>query len=101
MAPEPDKAQFTNTLLETVVSGLPDAVIVLDRNARVVAWNAAAQKVALGPIVGAAVGLAARGRRGPSTAAAAASAAVLAYRTLSALLFRDPQVRLTSLKCGI
>jgi len=52
------------------------------------------QKVALGPIVGAAVGFAARGRRGPSTAAAVASTTVLAYRTLSALVFRDPQVRL-------
>jgi hypothetical protein len=80
------------------------------------------QKVALGPAVGAAVGvglsrrsrLAARGRgvasagsiasadpsgsAGPSGAAAngawAAAAAVVAYRTTAAVLFRDPQVSL-------
>jgi hypothetical protein len=52
------------------------------------------QKVALGPLVGAAVGraLAARGR--PVPGSVVASGAVLAYRVLSALLFRDAQVRL-------
>jgi hypothetical protein len=59
------------------------------------------QKVVLGPVVGAAVGLgfAARDRAHarPASAAdsaAAAAAAVVGYRTLSALVFRDSQVRL-------
>ena len=50
------------------------------------------QKVAMGPVVGAAVGQALARR--PASAAAVASATVLAYRSLSALLFRDPQVSL-------
>ena len=52
------------------------------------------QKVALGPVVGAAVGLAAAasGRNIPS--ALVASGAVLAFRSASAALFRDPQVSL-------
>jgi hypothetical protein len=52
------------------------------------------QKVALGPLVGAVVGraLAARSRRVPGSAVAGAT--VLAYRVVSALLFRDEQVRL-------
>ena len=50
------------------------------------------QKVALGPLVGAAVGLAVRRRQVPT--AAVASATVLAYRLLSAGLFRDPQMSL-------
>jgi hypothetical protein len=52
------------------------------------------QKVALGPLVGAAVGraLAARSRQVPGSAVAGAT--VLAYRVASALLFRDAQVRL-------
>ena len=49
------------------------------------------QKVTMGPVVGAAVGLLARRR---TSAAVAASTTVLAYRTLAALLFRDPQVSL-------
>jgi hypothetical protein len=52
------------------------------------------QKVAMGPLVGAAVGLAATGRRQRASAAGVASATVLAYRLLSALLFRDAQVTL-------
>jgi len=55
------------------------------------------QKVALGPVAGAAVGLA-FGRTSPGdragTAAAAAATAVAGYRTVSAVLFRDPQVSL-------
>jgi len=51
------------------------------------------QKVALGPLVGAAVGLAAARQRAVP-AAAVASGAVLAYRSLSALVFRDAQVSL-------
>jgi hypothetical protein len=50
------------------------------------------QKVALGPVVGLAVGQA-LDRRGASPAATA-SAAVLAFRSLSALVFRDAQVSL-------
>jgi hypothetical protein len=51
------------------------------------------QKVALGPLVGAAVGLAAaRHRRVPP--AAVASTTALAYRLVSAQLFRDGQVSL-------
>jgi hypothetical protein len=52
------------------------------------------QKVVLGPVLGGAVGaaFAARDRRTP--AAVVASGTVLAYRTLSALVFRDAQVSL-------
>jgi len=64
------------------------------------------QKVALGPVVGAAVGfgLTAAGDRGggrgaraaasPASAATAAAAAMIGYRVVSALVFRDPQVSL-------
>ncbi|WP_432827327.1 hypothetical protein [Dactylosporangium sp. CA-092794] len=48
------------------------------------------QKVALGPVVGLAVGAAMRGR--PPAQVAAAS--VVAFRTVSQLAFRDPQVTL-------
>ena len=50
------------------------------------------QKVAMGPLVGLAVGRALS--RGPAPAAVVASSTVLAYRCLSALLFRDAQVSL-------
>ncbi len=53
------------------------------------------QKVALGPVVGAAVGTAWRlagGREAPP--AAVAASAVVGFRALSAVLFRDPQVSL-------
>jgi hypothetical protein len=50
------------------------------------------QKVALGPIVGLAVGAALQRRRAPG--AVVAGAAVLAYRCLSSALFRDAQVSL-------
>ena len=46
----------------------------------------------MGPVVGAAVGQALS--RGPAPAAVVASSTVLAYRSLSALIFRDPQVSL-------
>ena len=66
------------------------------------------QKVALGPVVGAAVGFGltaagghghglgyGRGGRGaPASAATAAAAAMIGYRVVSALVFRDPQVSL-------
>jgi hypothetical protein len=53
------------------------------------------QKVALGPVAGAAVGAAwrlASGRDAPP--AAVAASAVVGFRVLSAILFRDPQVSL-------
>jgi hypothetical protein len=50
------------------------------------------QKVAMGPVVGAAVGQALA--VGPAPAAVVASSTVLAYRILSALVFRDAQVSL-------
>jgi hypothetical protein len=50
------------------------------------------QKVAMGPVVGAAVGQALA--RGPASSAVVASSTVLAYRSLSALLFRDAQLSL-------
>jgi len=46
------------------------------------------QKVALGPVVGGAVGLAVA----RSTPAIAAATAVVTYRTAAALIFRDPQI---------
>jgi hypothetical protein len=52
------------------------------------------QKVALGPFVGAAVGVAAARRRRPVPIAAVASTAVLTYRLVSAAVFRDAQVTL-------
>jgi hypothetical protein len=52
------------------------------------------QKVALGPLVGAAVGRALAARARPVPGSAVASGTVLAYRVLSALLFRDAQVSL-------
>jgi hypothetical protein len=51
------------------------------------------QKVVLGPVVGAAVGLGFAAMK-TSSPAAAAAASVVAYRTAAALLFRDPQVSL-------
>ncbi|MDY7085422.1 MAG: hypothetical protein SYR96_09980, partial [Actinomycetota bacterium] len=51
------------------------------------------QKVMLGPLVGLAVGAAWRLRKDPNPGAVAASA-VVGFRVLSALLFRDPQVDL-------
>ena len=50
------------------------------------------QKVAMGPLVGAAVGQALSLR--PAPAAVVASSTVLAYRSLSALVFRDAQLSL-------
>ncbi|TQL99386.1 hypothetical protein FB559_5067 [Actinoallomurus bryophytorum] len=50
------------------------------------------QKVALGPLVGAAVGLGLSLRSAP--APVVATTTVLTYRVLSSLLFRDPQVSL-------
>ena len=52
------------------------------------------QKVLLGPLVGAAVGRLSGGRDGGLPPAAVAATTVLAYRVLSALVFRDAQVTL-------
>jgi hypothetical protein len=59
------------------------------------------QKVALGPVVGAAIGLGLavrerqrHGSASPSGAATAAAATMIGYRTVSALVFRDSQVSL-------
>ena len=53
------------------------------------------QKVALGPVVGAAVGLGWRLAAGrEASPAAVAASAVVGFRLLSAVLFRDPQVSL-------
>jgi hypothetical protein len=52
------------------------------------------QKVVLGPLLGAAVGRAWRTRRRPAPASQVASTTMLAYRVLSALVFRDAQVSL-------
>ncbi len=52
------------------------------------------QKVALGPLVGLAVGGAFAAGRRSASAALVATTTVVVYRTLSALLFRDPQVTL-------
>jgi hypothetical protein len=52
------------------------------------------QKVALGPLVGAAVGGAFATARRRASAPAVAASTVVAFRAVSALLFRDPQVTL-------
>ena len=52
------------------------------------------QKVAMGPLLGAAVGRAFAARRQPTPASVVASSTVLAYRTLSAVVFSDAQVSL-------
>jgi len=41
-----EKSQLSDWLVEAIISGLPDAVVALDRDGRIVAWNAAAQKIA-------------------------------------------------------
>ncbi len=52
------------------------------------------QKVALGPVVGAAVGFALWAISHDTSAAIAAAVAVVAFRIISAVVFRDPQVSL-------
>ena len=51
------------------------------------------QKVVLGPLVGLAVGFAFSAWWGVAPAAIVAGVTVLAFRSLSAAVFRDPQVR--------
>src|SRR5262249_6665340 len=59
------------------------------------------QKVALGPVVGLAVGTAlwAIDRHAPASVAAAL--AVVGYRLISAILFRDPQVALVAERAAV
>ncbi|HYN73932.1 MAG TPA: hypothetical protein VES60_15635 [Nakamurella sp.] len=52
------------------------------------------QKVVLGPLLGAAIGRAFATRRRPVPTAIVAATTMLAYRTVSALVFRDAQVSL-------
>jgi hypothetical protein len=52
------------------------------------------QKVVLGPLLGAAIGFGFASLKRQVPAAAVASATMLSYRVISALLFRDPQVSL-------
>jgi len=52
------------------------------------------QKVALGPLIGAAIGKTFAAQRHPAPASVVASTTMLTYRVLSALLFRDAQVSL-------
>jgi len=52
------------------------------------------QKVVLGPLLGAAIGGAFATRRRPVPAAIVAATTMVAYRTVSALVFRDAQVSL-------
>ena len=54
------------------------------------------QKVALGPVLGAAIGAAARARNPEAPGAVVAATTVLAFRTLSAAVFRDEQVTLVA-----
>lgn len=76
---------------ETVTRAGPRAVGTAT-GAVVGAMGLRPQKVAMGPVVGAAVGQALS--LGPAPAAVVASSTVLAYRSLSALLFRDAQLSL-------
>src|SRR5207302_7280603 len=52
------------------------------------------QKVALGPVLGAAVGRGLAGRPATAAPAVVAAATVVSFRAVSAALFRDPQVSL-------
>jgi hypothetical protein len=52
------------------------------------------EKVAMGPLVGACVGWVLGSRRGRAPASVVAASTVLAQRTLSAAVFRDPQLSL-------
>ncbi len=54
------------------------------------------QKVALGPLLGAAVGAAFRARDRAASGAVVAATTVLSFRVLSALVFRDEQVTLVA-----
>jgi len=72
-APLPEaKPHPADWLVDSIISGLPDAVIALDSGGRVIAWNSAAQKVSLPLARGAPLSLA---LRNPDVIAAARRAA--------------------------
>ena len=75
-------------------TGFGPVVVGTSAGTVVGAFGLRPQKVALGPLVGAAVGFAAACRRRRVPTATVASAYVLVYRLLSAQLFRDAQVSL-------
>jgi hypothetical protein len=74
------------------VDGFGPRMVGLSTGVVVGAMGLRPQKVALGPVVGFVVGRLLARRRAPG--AVVASSTVLVYRTVSALLFRDAQVRL-------
>jgi hypothetical protein len=76
------------------VTGAGPLPVALVSGAAAGAMGLRPQKVAFGPVVGALVGAVASRRRRTPSAAVVASSTVLAFRTLSALLFRDAQVTL-------
>ena len=78
-------------IAETVAGAGPRTVGAAT-GAMVGAMGLRPQKVAMGPVVGFAVGQVLAGRQ--ASAAEVASSTVLAYRSLSALLFRDAQLSL-------
>ena len=73
-------------------TGAGPRVVGAATGAAVGAMGLRPQKVAMGPVVGVAVGQALA--RGPAPAAVVASSTVLAYRSLSALVFRNAQLSL-------
>ncbi len=78
---------------ERVTGAGPRAVAAVTGTA-VGALGLRPQKVAMGPLLGAAVGQAFASRRRTTPASVVASSTVLVHRTLAALLFRDAQVSL-------
>ncbi len=74
------------------VTGAPPRAVGAATGALVGAMGLRPQKVAMGPVVGLAVGHAFS--RGQAPSALVASSTVLTYRSVSALLFRDAQVSL-------
>jgi hypothetical protein len=79
-------------LVSAKVTGAGPLAVGTATGAVVGAMGLRPQKVAMGPVVGAAVGQTLSRR--PAPAAVVASSTVLAYRSLSALVFRDPQMTL-------
>jgi hypothetical protein len=75
-------------------AGVPTTAVGAGAGAVSGALGLRPQKVALGPLVGLTVGWAAARRRRPLSPAAVAALTVLAYRVVSAAVFRDAQVRL-------
>jgi len=80
------------------LTGAPPLPVATMAGAAAGALGLRPQKVLLGPVVGAAVGLGLSGLSGLSgrraSGALAAAGAVVGYRTTAAILFRDPQLSL-------